>query len=132
LSRAFFAPGQFFFAIIYLRCLAKFRNNGAMNMAEQSWNRLKAKRLLDLMDGLEGSAQEWDCAQTDMLRRAIATRYRNLVGIEPDQRDSFRSALRTVREQGNVSLQELRESFRDQSRGLLTSSARTSGSVGNV
>lgn len=102
-----------------------------MNMAEQSWNRLKAKRLLDLMDGLEGSAREWDNTQTDMLRRAIATRYRNLVGIEPDQRDAFRSALRNVREQGNLSILQLRESFRDQSRGLLTSSARTSEDFGD-
>lgn len=131
MSRVFFAPGQFSFATIYLRCLANFRNNGAMNMAEQSWNRLKAKRLLDLMDGLEGSAREWDNTQTDMLRRAIATRYRNLVGIEPDQRDAFRSALRNVREQGNLSILQLRESFRDQSRGLLTSSARTSEDFGD-
>ena len=94
---------------------------------EQAWNRLKAERLLGLMDTLEPTARDWGQAEPEVLRRAIASRYRSLVGVPPSERDTLRAALTRVREHGDVSIPEVIEAVRRQSSGVLSSSSSSGG-----
>jgi hypothetical protein len=100
-----------------------------MHQAEQAMNRLQAGDLLRLLDALEPSARRWEEAGPGMLRRAIASRYRKLVGIEPGQRQEFRAALERVREQGGMPVAELVDLFRAQSSRLFSSSDSSGASA---
>lgn len=76
--------------------------------ADEAYERRKAERRLQLMAIHEEIAIFAITADTDHLRRAYANRYRNLIGVRPEQRQEFRESL-LKRE--NVSVDELIEHF---------------------
>lgn len=61
--------------------------------ADDAFERRRAERRLELMDANEAVAAQAETDPCEQLRRALARRYRALIGVAPDKRHAFRSRL---------------------------------------
>src|SRR5437870_2243926 len=69
---------------------------------EQLHNALHAEQKLAELDLFADLAELHDSEPCQRLRALFADQYRKAVGVHPAQRDTFRSALERIRDDGNM------------------------------
>ena len=73
---------------------------------------LDARKTLAEMNQYETLAQTWERMKPQSLRDDLARRYRELIGVHPEQRGEFREALGRVKEGGGMSVQDVKDLLR--------------------
>lgn len=68
---------------------------------------LEARKTLALMNLHEGLAERAIRERSGSLRTEYAGRYRELIGVSPEQRAEFRAALERVRDGGGMGVQDV-------------------------
>ena len=81
---------------------------GQFRTGEEASNARAIARRLALMDVSERIAEQSETCTHERLRVALRNRYRNLIGVRPEQRQQFRSELQQLH---NVTIDELLEMF---------------------
>lgn len=75
---------------------------------EEASNARAIERQLKRMDASERIAEQSETCTHERLRDALRQRYRNLIGVRPEQRQQFRSELQQLH---NVTIDELLEMY---------------------
>jgi hypothetical protein len=86
-------------------------------------NSLAAEARLAQMEAMEDDLKWYDDETDESLKQPVASSYRTLIGVSPEQRTAFRGALEALRETGDRSVEELIRQFRDQSGKTLSLAA---------
>ena len=89
----------------HLRCMTEARQ---FRTGEEASNARAIARRLAMMDASEGIAEQSETCTHERLRDALRNRYRNLIGVRPEQRTQFRSELQQLH---NVTVDELLAMF---------------------
>jgi hypothetical protein len=79
--------------------------------AETAQYALDATRELERMAVLEEIAEQHDAELSHLLRAQYALRYRELLAIQPGDRDEYRTALERIAAGGGMSIEDLRDHF---------------------
>jgi hypothetical protein len=82
--------------------------------AETATRAAEASRELERMDLFEETAMLHDREPVQDFRTQLALRYRDIIGVHPDDRGKFRNALERVADGGGMSVMDLKAHFNRQ------------------